>query len=290
VAKWSDRYRAGAVSAQQLFQPMADSQLERVSHESLELSLGNLICQVRAELNTLFSTDSDEARRFDDYSQIQKLIHEMCEISESTQFTISQKSNLIFSKADDLVNMILEFYANHDWPLSSNVFNRIQSLLSKSNIEYNSLNTFYELVISIGENEDVGAASDAFKSISKLLSNSFDIFRNESRLLNTLKNLSNVYISSLSKIDFPSAWASDFKSTCLKIIALIENGGNSELISFEVDGETIYLSPDSAEGKALDRIRESNGDTSHWETVMQPGEAVDLEEISSWLEVNGFIQ
>jgi hypothetical protein len=46
----------------------------------------------------------------------------------------------------------------------------------------------------------------------------------------------------------------------------------------------------SAEEKALERIRESKGDTSNWETVIQPGQTVDLEVLSNWLEVNGFAQ
>jgi hypothetical protein len=46
----------------------------------------------------------------------------------------------------------------------------------------------------------------------------------------------------------------------------------------------------SSEEKALERIRESNGDTSNWETVIQPGQTVDLEVLSNWLEVNGFAQ
>jgi hypothetical protein len=46
----------------------------------------------------------------------------------------------------------------------------------------------------------------------------------------------------------------------------------------------------SAEEKALERIRESKGDTSNWETVIQPGQTIDLEVLSSWLEVNGFAQ
>lgn len=64
----------------------------------------------------------------------------------------------------------------------------------------------------------------------------------------------------------------------------------SSLISFDTGNETIYLSPSSAEGKALERIRESKGDTSDWETIVQPGQVVDLEEISKWLDIHGFTQ
>ena len=60
------------------------------------------------------------------------------------------------------------------------------------------------------------------------------------------------------------------------------------LIPFEVEDEIVYLSPDSSEGKALSRIRDSQGNTDHWDTVVEPGENVDLEEVSQWLEVNDF--
>lgn len=66
------------------------------------------------------------------------------------------------------------------------------------------------------------------------------------------------------------------------------NTSNQETfgISFEVDREVTYLSPRSAEGKALQRIEAIEaGDQVEWITVFDPNESVvDAAEVDAWLE------
>ncbi|NJN74766.1 MAG: hypothetical protein HC799_19250 [Limnothrix sp. RL_2_0] len=58
------------------------------------------------------------------------------------------------------------------------------------------------------------------------------------------------------------------------------------LIPFELEGEIIYLSPDSAEGKALKRIRDSESD-ENLVTIVDDDEVFDpeVEELrkSGWI-------
>lgn len=62
-----------------------------------------------------------------------------------------------------------------------------------------------------------------------------------------------------------------------------------DLIQIKNDeNEIIYIDPKSAEGKAITRIQEAKGDTSDWETTIQPGDEIDLDETFNWLEANGF--
>ncbi len=49
-------------------------------------------------------------------------------------------------------------------------------------------------------------------------------------------------------------------------------------IPFEVEGETTYLSPDSAEGKALQRIDSLDpDDPTPWITVVEEGQEIDVD-------------
>lgn len=60
-------------------------------------------------------------------------------------------------------------------------------------------------------------------------------------------------------------------------------------IPFELDGETIYLSPNSAEGKALQRIQDTEpDDSSQWITHGEIGEKVDVEAINERLRQRGY--
>ena len=55
-------------------------------------------------------------------------------------------------------------------------------------------------------------------------------------------------------------------------------------IPFELDGEVTYLSPDSAEGKALQRIHNPIPE-EEWITVFDPKEyVIDASEADAWLE------
>lgn len=55
-------------------------------------------------------------------------------------------------------------------------------------------------------------------------------------------------------------------------------------IPFEVNGEVIYLNPDSAEGKALQRIRNPVAE-DEWITVFDPKKyVIDASEVDAWLE------
>ena len=58
-------------------------------------------------------------------------------------------------------------------------------------------------------------------------------------------------------------------------------------IPFEVDGETIYLSPNSAEGKAVQRMKDVD-DPSKWVTHGEIGEEIDVDAINQSLKEHGF--
>lgn len=59
------------------------------------------------------------------------------------------------------------------------------------------------------------------------------------------------------------------------------------LIPFEIEGEITYLSPNSAEGKALQRIEEPIPD-QEWMTVVEEGQEVDVEGALERLKKRGY--
>lgn len=60
------------------------------------------------------------------------------------------------------------------------------------------------------------------------------------------------------------------------------------MIPFETNGETIYLSPDSAEGKALSRINAiDNGQEIEW-IVVEPTEDIDIQTIRERAQKRGY--
>lgn len=58
-------------------------------------------------------------------------------------------------------------------------------------------------------------------------------------------------------------------------------------IPFEVDGKVIYLSPNSAEGRALQRIQDGTGETDLI-TVIKAGQEIDAEAALVRLRSRGF--
>ena len=58
-------------------------------------------------------------------------------------------------------------------------------------------------------------------------------------------------------------------------------------IPFEVDGEVTYLSPNSAEGKALQRIRNPIPE-DEWITVVEIGEDIDMEVVRERIKKRGY--
>jgi len=61
------------------------------------------------------------------------------------------------------------------------------------------------------------------------------------------------------------------------------------LIPFELEGEITYLNPNSAEGKALQRIDSLNADDStQWITVVEEGQEIDDEALDQWLKERGY--
>lgn len=60
-------------------------------------------------------------------------------------------------------------------------------------------------------------------------------------------------------------------------------------IPFEVDGEVVYLSPNSAEGKALQRIEAMEaGEEVEWITHKDSGEPLDVTAANQWLKESDF--
>jgi len=59
------------------------------------------------------------------------------------------------------------------------------------------------------------------------------------------------------------------------------------LIPFEIEGEMTYLNPDSAEGKALQRIEESIPEED-WSTYGTIGEEVDVDLLNKRLQERGY--
>jgi len=58
-------------------------------------------------------------------------------------------------------------------------------------------------------------------------------------------------------------------------------------IPCEVDGETVYLSPSSAEGKALQRIRNPISE-DEWVTEGEIGEDIDVDALNKRLRKRGY--
>ena len=58
-------------------------------------------------------------------------------------------------------------------------------------------------------------------------------------------------------------------------------------IPLEVDGEVIYLDPNSAEGKALQRIENPLGE-DEWITIGEIGEEVDMEVVRERIKQRGY--
>lgn len=58
-------------------------------------------------------------------------------------------------------------------------------------------------------------------------------------------------------------------------------------IPFEVDGEVIYLSPNSAEGKAVQRMKYVD-DPDQWVTILDEDEEIDLDELDERLRQRGY--
>ena len=60
-------------------------------------------------------------------------------------------------------------------------------------------------------------------------------------------------------------------------------------IPFEVEGETTYLNPDSAEGKALQRIDSLHpDDPTQWVTVVEEGQEIDVDGALKRLRERGY--
>jgi len=60
-------------------------------------------------------------------------------------------------------------------------------------------------------------------------------------------------------------------------------------IPSEIDGETTYLNPESAEGKALQRLDSLDpDDTTQWITVVEEGQEIDVEGALNRLKERGY--
>lgn len=297
VTKWRGRYGVSAVSAELLESLKKTSEesretiesLKKASDESIESSLNNLV----SGLNALLLTDSREAYESNCHSQIMILVHDMERISQSTDLNIEKKSEALFLKADELIAKANFFETEYNVFLPDGTSSRFVSLVSESNRTYKLLNQFHGYVISILSNfsttqtdEIIANTFDAFKFAGELLTKEFNVFKNEHELLGKLKTLANLYLLAISRIN-PSGWILEFKSVCLNIVSLIENSGNSELIPFEVEGKTIYLSPDSAEGKALNRINNPVPD-DEWIVIIEEGQEVDVASALERLKKRGY--
>ncbi len=64
---------------------------------------------------------------------------------------------------------------------------------------------------------------------------------------------------------------------------------NTEKIPLEIDGEIIYLDPNSAEGKALQRIETLDpDDPSQFTTLIEEGQTVNITEGLERLKKRGY--
>ncbi|WP_246140316.1 hypothetical protein [Euhalothece natronophila] len=69
----------------------------------------------------------------------------------------------------------------------------------------------------------------------------------------------------------------------------MSNPKTENLIPFEIEGEMTYLNPDSAEGKALQRIDSVDlDDPTQWITVVEEGQEIDDEALDQWLKERGY--
>ncbi|AFZ43503.1 hypothetical protein PCC7418_1304 [Halothece sp. PCC 7418] len=69
----------------------------------------------------------------------------------------------------------------------------------------------------------------------------------------------------------------------------MSNPKTENLIPFEIEGEMTYLNPDSAEGKALQRIDSLDpDDPTQWITVVEEGQEIDDEALDQWLKERGY--
>jgi hypothetical protein len=270
VTKWRYRYGVSTVSAELL---ESLESLKKTSDESRESHLSNLV----SDLNALSVTDSHEAYESDYHSQIMALVHDMEKISKSTELNIEKKSDLLFSKADELIDKANLLDSGNNFSLPVGTASRVESLVSESNRNYELLNKLHRYIISILSNtsvkenhETIVNTFDVFKSAGELLTEKFNVFKNETELLGKLKHLADLYLLAISGIQNPSDWVLDFKSVCLNIISRVENGGNSVPISLEVEGETIYTS-NSAETPWWEEILGSFANDPAYDEAMQLG-------------------
>ena len=69
----------------------------------------------------------------------------------------------------------------------------------------------------------------------------------------------------------------------------MSNPKTENLIPFEIEGEMTYLNPDSAEGKALQRIDSVDlDDPSQWITVVEEGQEIDVDGALKRLRERGY--
>jgi hypothetical protein len=81
------------------------------------------------------------------------------------------------------------------------------------------------------------------------------------------------------------------KSDALAIQQKLEGVGElacSQVMHIEVDGETIYLNPDSAERKAIQRLKDID-DPEQWITAVDRDEEVDLEDLDKLIKESGYL-
>jgi hypothetical protein len=67
-----------------------------------------------------------------------------------------------------------------------------------------------------------------------------------------------------------------------------ENFFESDLVPFVLDENTIYLSPNSAEGKALERLKDID-DPEKWFTAVDYNEEIDLEDLDKKIRESGYL-
>lgn len=305
VTKWRNRHGGSAVQAE-LVESIRKTFVERgesseFPQQGFNLSRDpNLIDsdfkQKVFKLNLLLEDDSSEANESDYHSQIKLLLQDMEVINESNHHTIEQKNNLLFEKADKILTEVETVGIKQNYSLPSGTAAKVELLLSESSRNYSSLATLYKCVTHILRNvnnkEDYLSIVDtfeAFKSVKELLVEKFNVFKNEIELLGKIKDLADLYLLAISGMKNPSNWSLEFRSVCKSIVSIIEDRENSELIPFEIEGETIYLSPESAEGKALQRIDAINaGEKVEWRTTIRQGDLIDEDDLDRWLTKRGY--
>jgi hypothetical protein len=231
-----------------------------------------------SKLNALYQANSREANESDYHSQIMILLRDMGIINESNQYTIEQKSNLLFEKADEILAKADTFGVKQNFSLPVGTSARVELLLSESSRNYNSLAKLYNYMISILRNvnntenyETIVNTFEAFKSAEELLAEKFNIFKNETELLGKIRHLADLYLLAISGMKNPSNWALEFKSVCVSIISLIENGGDSKPIPIEKDGKAIYISSNSDQTPWWEEILGSFANDPVYDEAMQLG-------------------